>query len=159
MSFWNAFAFLRWQGCSRQELQIVRRVLEKTMKIKVTRPVEIDVKYVRIVAAVRYDEEDIPNDFPGRRGDVWEVTVDIETGKILDWPGPAFDVHMKVCDQGSYYLLDAEQKVLAAIEDNYVPNDLVPGSYGDYIEMNIAEDGTVTNWPKLPDVDEFFPRD
>lgn len=126
------------------------------MKMTVKRPVEIDVRFVRIVAAVRYNEEDIPNDFPFRRGDVWDVTVDVETGKILDWPGPAANVHMKVCDEGTYHLLGASNEVLATIENDYVPNGVVPGSFGDYIEMKIAADGTVTNWPKRPSFDSFF---
>lgn len=127
------------------------------MRITVKRPVEIDVHYVRIAAAVRYGEEDIPNDFPFRKGDVWDVTVDIETGGILDWPGPAFRVAMKVCDEGSYYLLGESMEVLASIEQNYVPNGVVPGGYGDYINMDIAEDGTVKNWPKRMDFSSFFP--
>lgn len=126
------------------------------MKITIKRDVEFDVRFIRIVAAVRYDDEDIPFDFPYRRDDVWDVTVDLDSGKILDWPGPAFDVHMKVCDEGSYFLLDENKRVVANILEDYVPNGVVPGEYGDYIEMNIAADGTVTNWPKQPNLDSFF---
>ena len=129
------------------------------MKLTVKKQVEIDVRYVRIVAAVRYGEEDIPNDFPFRKGDVWDVTVDIETGTILDWPGPAASLNMKVCDQGSYYLLGKSREVLASIENNYAPNELIPGEHGDYIEMEISADGTVTNWSQPPDVSEFFESD
>lgn len=127
------------------------------MKFTVTRPVEIDIKFVKIEAAVRYEEEDIPNDFPFRTGDVWNVLVDIETGIIVDWPqGRTADVHMKVCDEGSYYLLDAEKNIIASIEQDYVPNGIVPGSYGDYIEMTILEDGRIKEWSKKPNLDEFF---
>ncbi len=127
------------------------------MKFTVQRPVEIDIKFVRIEAAVRYEEEDIPNDFPFRIGDMWNVLVDIETGIIIDWPqGRTADVHMKVCDEGSYYLLDAKKNVVASIEQDYVPNGIVPGSYGDYIEMTILEDGRIKEWPKKPKMDEFF---
>ena len=127
------------------------------MKFTVKRPVEIDIKFVKIEASVRYEEEDIPNDFPFRTGDMWNVLVDIETGIIVDWPqGRTADVHMKVCDKGSYYLLDAEKNVVASIEQDYVPNGIIPGSYGDYIEMTILEDGRINEWPKKPKMDEFF---
>lgn len=127
------------------------------MKFTVNRPVEIDIKFVKIEASVRYEEEDIPNDFPFRTGDAWNVLVDIETGIIVDWPqGRTAGVHMKVCDEGSYYLLDAEENVVASIEQDYVPNGIVPGSYGDYIEMTILEDGRIKEWSKKPNLDEFF---
>ena len=130
------------------------------MKVTVTKPVEIDIAYVRISVAVKYDEEDIPNDFPFRKGDQWDIIVDIETGKIVDWPeGVEHDLHMKVTDSGSYWFLDAAKLPVGWIDEDYVPNDVVPGSYGDYIEMQIAGDGTITNWPKSPDVSAFFPQD
>src|SRR5690606_20331282 len=98
------------------------------------KPVEINVAYVSIAASVRYDEEDMPKDFPGRDGDMWNVTVDIDTGQIQDWPGipEEFKLHMKVCDCGSYYLLDENDNVLAKRENEYVP-ELIPGDFGDYI--------------------------
>ena len=33
---------------------------------------------------------------------------------------------------------------------------VVPGEDGDYIILKIAADGTITNWPKKPDVSAFF---
>jgi hypothetical protein len=130
------------------------------MKVTVKKPVEIDVKTVRLSVAVRYDEEDMPNDFPFRKNDIWEVTIDIETGKIRDWPeGVTHALHMKVCDQGSYWLYDAEGGLAGWIDEDYVPNELIPGSYGDYIEMDIRADGTIANWPTKPDVSAFFPQD
>lgn len=127
------------------------------MKVKVKREVEIEIAFVRMSVAVRYEEEDMPNDFPFRNGDIWDVTINIETGVIEGWPaGVQHELHMKVCDEGSYWLLDPERNVVASIEDDYVPNDLIPGSYGDYIEVQIDETGKITNWCKKPDVSEFF---
>lgn len=117
------------------------------MKLTVNKPTEIEAAAIRVVAAVRYCEEDIPNDFPFRTGDLWDVTVDIETGKIRDWPELAAEVHMKVCDEGSYYLLGADGSVLAKIEQDYVPH-CIPERYGDYLEFDIAADGTVAMWKK-----------
>jgi len=108
---------------------------------------EVDIKKVRVSVAVRYDEEDIPNDFPMRSGNMWNATIDIETGKILDWPqGKSGNLHMKVCDEGSYYLLDENDEEVLSIEGDYVPNGLIPGTYGDYIDLKIDSTGTITNW-------------
>lgn len=127
------------------------------MKFKVKRLVEIDIRYVSIDVAVRYGEENIPNDFPLRAGDVWKAIIDIDTGQIHDWPiGQSGELSMKVCDQGTYQLLDENMILIAAIEEDYVPHGVVPGRYGDYIELNIDANGRITNWPKRVDVSEFF---
>jgi hypothetical protein len=129
------------------------------MKFKVTAPIEIDVKKIRIFVPVKYGEDDMPNDFPFRIGDSWAVTIDVEEGKILDWPeGIAHKLEMKVTDGGSYYLLGGANDVLASLEQDYVP-DCIPGSYGDYIDLDIAEDGTIMNWDKNFGIEEFFPND
>ena len=108
---------------------------------------EFEVKKVRVSVAVRYDEEDIPKDFPMRSGNMWNATIDIETGKIFDWPqGKSGDLYMKVCDEGSYYLLDENDEEILSIEGDYVPNKLIPGTYGDYIDLKIDSTGTITNW-------------
>lgn len=49
--------------------------------------------------------------------------------------------------------------VLATLENEYVPNGIVPGEYGDYIDLKINADGIITNWPKNPDCSKFFPED
>jgi hypothetical protein len=55
---------------------------------------EITITHIMITLPVRYQEEDIPNDFPMRYGDVWEATVEIDTGRILSWPdNPRFQKH------------------------------------------------------------------
>ena len=125
------------------------------MKLTVRKPVEIEAVAIRVCAAVRYGEEDIPNDFPFRRGDVWDVTIDFATRKIRDWPDVPAQVHMKVCDEGSYYLLGPNDEVLASIEEGYVPNPVVPGKCGDYVEMKIAADGTVSGLEKEWRFDEY----
>jgi hypothetical protein len=117
------------------------------MKRVITVMKEVDIKKVRVSVAVRYDEEDIPKDFPMRSGNMWNATIDIETGKIFDWPqGKSGNLHMKVCDEGSYYLLDENDEEVLSIEGDYVPNRLIPGTYGDYIDLKIDSTGTITNW-------------
>lgn len=125
------------------------------MKITVKLPREIEISHVRIQAPVSYGE--MPNDFPFRKGDEWDVTIDIDTGKILNWPeGRSETLHLTVNDAGTYTLLDREWKPLATRKQNYVPHGVIPGQFGDTIEITIRPDGVIAEWPKKPDVDQFF---
>lgn len=127
------------------------------MKTKIKVEKEIEIASVRIRVPVSYDEEDIPNDFPLRKGDVWCAEININTGQIRGWPrGRSGELSMKVCDEGTYSLLDKCGGEIAKIVDDYVPHGVVPGQYGDYIILNIDTEGVVTNWPKRPDVSKFF---
>jgi len=130
------------------------------MKAKVMIEQEIDFRYVGINVPVRYEEEDIPNDFPMRVGDMWYALVDIDTAQIHDWPiGKSGNMFMKVTDCGSYTLFDEKQNIVGEIFDDYCPNALIPGEYGDYINLKIDENGIITNWLSNPDVSEFFITD
>lgn len=53
------------------------------MKTTVKIPTEIDIRYVRVHLPVRYEDEDMPYDFPFRNGDWWTAVIDIDSGKIL----------------------------------------------------------------------------
>ena len=131
------------------------------MKVTVMRPVEIEVKTIVVTLPVKYGTEDMPQDFPFRRSDdVWMVSIDIDTGKIDGWPSDygAFDLHMKVTDGGCYGLVNDKGHPITRLED-YVPHGIIPGKYGDYVELKIADDGTITNWPKEPDFSAFFPSE
>lgn len=118
---------------------------------------EVDLKTLHVEAGVRYWEdatvngvEDTEGDLiPCREGDLWKPVIDLETGRITNWKqGVTADVHYKVCDDGSYYIKDAEGNTVLSIEDDYVPSILSPGgnSYGDYIIMHIDETGLIQNW-------------
>jgi hypothetical protein len=116
------------------------------MKLTVNKPCEIEAIAIKCEMAVRYDEEDIPNDFPLRNGDMWDGTIDIDTGIIRNWPeGKSGELSMKVCDEGTYTLLGVNDEVLAKRENNYVPS-CVPEQYGDYVEFSIDETGKIFNW-------------
>jgi len=131
------------------------------MKATVTIEKEVDIKTVEVRAHVRYWEDSEINGVPDekgtltpcREGELWCPIIDIDTGVILNWiKGVKANVHFKVCDAGSYFLKDAEGKVVLSREDDYVPNELIPGSYGDYIEMSIDENGKIADWtPSLGD--------
>ncbi len=129
------------------------------MKWEYLRPTTVEVTTVRVRVPVNYGDEDMPYDFPGRKGDIWTVDIDIDTGKIQDWKGPAFDLYMKVVDGGSYYLFDEDRAWAQTLENEYVPHGLIPGEYGDYIHFDISEDGFIKHWPKEPDLSKFFEKD
>ena len=117
------------------------------MRMKTQSEVEVDVRTLHCILPVDYDEEDMPSDYPHRKGDMWDVRIDVETGQIQDWPGPreALDLYMKVVDGGRYYLLDGAGQRVVSIEDDYVPRG-IPGAYGDYVNFKIDGDGRITNW-------------
>lgn len=136
------------------------------MKFKVKRPVEIDISYVDISFPV--DDDDIEEDnltvlIDPATPYTLSFRVDINTGKIQDFrgnPDESYEIYVKVVDQGSYSLIGPTGSVVAEIEDNYVPHGVVPGEYGDYVRLSIhGGRGIITNWPKKPDVSEFFPED
>jgi len=87
------------------------------------------------------------------------VVVDLEKRKVLDWNYEEGYLRMwaKVCDGGSYTLLDKDRNPLWQIK-GYVPNKLIPPfekGFGDYIELAIEPDGTIRDWPATPDFSEF----
>jgi hypothetical protein len=147
------------------------------MKVIVQTEKEVDIRYLRIEAKVRhwgdsevngeYDTEDGDN-IPFKEGKLWKPLIDIDSGVVVDWPkGTTAKVHYKVCDQGEYFLLDADHNVVLSLEGgHYVPNKLIPnhdefGDYiimnidGDYIIMDIDEGGKILNWYECPSLEEF----
>ena len=130
------------------------------MKYTFNKPVTVEVTHIRVEAAVRYDDEDMPNDFPFRESDMWKAVIEIDTGIIVGWPqGATGDFYMKVCDEGTYTLLDIKGNEVAKIENGYVPNGILPGDYGDYLGLDIDATGKITNWPKKPDLSAFNEED
>lgn len=140
-------------------------------KIKVTK--EVDVRFLKVDAGVRYWEDgevngksDIDLMETGGIGQPfmpfatkvkdepekhicsdhyrWQPVIDIENGCIVGWPkGTTAEVHYKVCDEGKYALLDADKNVIVEVE-SYVPDCI--GEDGDYIVMSIDEDGKIANF-------------
>lgn len=132
------------------------------MKAIVTIEKEVDVKTVLVKAHVQYWEDATINGVddeegnltPCRKGELWCPEIDIDTGIIINWTkGVKAEIHFKVCDGGSYYVKDVEGNVVLSIENDYVPNSLIPGSYGDYIVMTIDENGKIAEW--RPSLDDF----
>lgn len=126
------------------------------MKIEVTETKEVEVKYLQVKAGARYWEdatvngtEDKEGDLiPCRDGDYWKPLIDLETGKILNWEqGKKAHVHYKVCDDGTYQLLNEKKEIVKEI-DRYVPSILCPkdNGYGDYVILDINEEGIIDGW-------------
>jgi hypothetical protein len=134
---------------------------DEDMKATVKIEQEVEIKTVLVEIKPRYigdtDDDDMPSTFPLLDADTWRARIDIDSGKIENWPeGEKREMFVKVCDAGSYHLFDAENKAIKSIENNYVPNDLIPGEYGDYIDLKINGNGVITNWPQAPSISEFF---
>jgi WD40 repeat protein len=116
--------------------------------------------YIEVRAGVRYWEdatvngkEDRAGDLiPLRKGDSWCPVIRLADGVVMDWPaGTTADVSYKVCDDGEYWLLDADRKRIAKWADYYVPGAVLcqdGGGYGDYIIVVVGPDGTIRGWNK-----------
>lgn len=78
----------------------------------------------------------------------WRPIIDIKEGIIVNWrKGTTAHAFYKICDDGTYSLLDADKKILYEV-DSYVPDILAIGDsgFGDYIDMVIDEDGKINGW-------------
>lgn len=121
---------------------------------------EIEIDTIIIDIKCRYvgdgEDDDVPTNTPMLTGDTWLAVVEIDTGKIKHWPkGKSVNLYSKVCDAGVYTLCSPDGSPVAAIA-GYVPHGVVPGDWGDYVDLKIDENGVITNWPENTDVSDFF---
>lgn len=143
-----------------------------------------NVKYIRLVLPVRYEEEDMPNCMPFRNGNIFDITYDVKSGDILDFMKQVIDIDgiiewnsaenrvsanmlednlifelndLKVTDEGKYYLLDKDLNVLYSLIEEYVPDSYsVDGEYGDCIHLHIdLKNGKILNIKKDATFQEF----
>ena len=123
-------------------------------------------KTLIVSAAVRYWEDATINGEPDtedgdriplRRGGAWQPIIELETGKVRDWPeGTTASIHYKVCDAGEYWLGDDEGNKFAKWDGYYVPDDFLAvgdQGFGDYIILKIDGAGMIEGWEQ-PDIDE-----
>lgn len=138
------------------------------MKLIVTVQKEQEVTHLHIDAGVRYWEDSEVNGVADEKGELmpfiketrWCPIIEIESGKVIDWPiGTTAKIHYKICDDGRYSLVYEGITILSF--DGYVPEIACPEGegYGDYIIMNIDENGLIANWSKNPSVTEFMDED
>lgn len=114
--------------------------------------------FVEVNAGVRYWEDGTINGvedsdgtlIPLRKGDDWCPVIQLTDGKVLDWPeGVEAEVHYKVCDDGQYWLLNANRERIATWSSSYVPcHFLNCGRSSDYIVLAIGPDGFIKGWEK-----------
>jgi hypothetical protein len=138
------------------------------MKTKIKIETEVEIESLVVNAGVRYWEdaevngvEDTNGDLiPCRLGDIWCPQINIDSGIITNWKqGIKASVHYKICDDGCYYLKDDKGNIVLSIENDYVPTLLCPveEGYGDYIIMEIDENGKIADWE--PDIQSFINED
>lgn len=89
-----------------------------------------------------------------------EVVIDLEERKVLDWNQEEGYLRMwaKVCDSGTYTLLDEKKIPLRQIA-GYVPNAMIPpydDGFGDYLELAVEHDGSLPQWQTEPDFSDFI---
>lgn len=130
---------------------------KNSMIVTLKLPVNYDVKELHVNAKVRYWEDSSVNGeddtdsgalMPCVNGDYWEPIIDIDSGKILNWiPGKTAEIHYKVCDGFMCSVVDKDGIHLINY-DGYVPSIMCPkdSGYGDYIIMDINEDGIIQDW-------------
>lgn len=126
------------------------------MKVTFSTKQSVPVRYLKAKCGVRYWEDAKVNGvedadgtlIPCRDGDYWCLLIDLESGEIENWtPGVTASVHYKVCDDGEYVLLNEERQEVRKI-DGYVPVMLSPkdNGFGDYVIMDIDENGMIQGW-------------
>lgn len=120
-------------------------------------------RFIEVDAGVRYWEDgfingiaDVDGKIPFRKDDGWMPTIDLRTGRVLDWPeGVEARVYYKVCDAGLYWLLNNDKQRIAKAKGHYVPDELQitdSRKCGNYIIMTIFDNGRIDNW-SVPDLD------
>lgn len=94
----------------------------------------------------------------------WQIMIDIDNGKVLDWPKDlCLRTGFKICDDGEYVFTDENDKEIVNItkeyDQRYVPDflSLEDEGYGDYIYININGDGSIDNAPLMKHlIDKYF---
>lgn len=130
------------------------------MKVTINKPIDYDAVKMEVFASVRYwedseingieDTEDGDN-IPCKSGENWCPVINIDTGVIENWEkGKTANIHYKVVDRCSFGILDNKGEIIFKQEDDYVPSILCPkeDGFGDYIIMDISEDGIIQDWNK-----------
>ncbi|MBQ9204436.1 MAG: hypothetical protein IJ155_09375 [Prevotella sp.] len=112
-----------------------------------------------LMTELECDEEFVPP-MLNAEDQLLEFLIDLKERKVVGWNNEDGYLRLwaKVCDAGTYTLMDAEKKPLCQV-CGYVPNKLIPPlekGFGDYIELAIEADGTVNGWATTPGLSEFI---
>lgn len=139
------------------------------MKVEIEEKKEVQLTTLQVRANVPYwedsevngepDTEDGDN-IPCKEGNLWMPLINIDTGQILNWEaGKTASIHYKVVDECGWELYGDNGNAVLSAEDGYVPKTLCPkeNGYGDYIIMDIDENGFIANWRF--NIDDFISDD
>ena len=128
---------------------------ESVMKIQKVK-VKAKIQYWEDTEVNGIDDTENGDNIPCKQGELWCPIINIATGIIENWEiGKTAKVHYKVSDCCGWELLDENGAVIQSQDDGYVPKTLCPAErgYGDYIIMNINENGLIDKWRF--DIDDF----
>lgn len=130
------------------------------MKVEVLKPTEVEIHSVRIEVELHDDvSENLPKHLFNDDGEL-DLLIEVDTGKVVSWQGnEPVSIHDNIRNNGVYTLFDKCGDEVASLGNYYIPHDLIPGKRGEYIHIDISEDGVITNWPDVPNVYEFFNSD
>ncbi len=127
------------------------------MKVEYTKRVTVEADVTHLAISIPEDEVcngdcyegdgRLPESFKVKDGD-YTIYIDVETGKIANWPeGLVVDAYFKPRDGGSYALLDKTREVICAAINEYVPSCCGWGEGGgDYLELKVSGDGSVAGF-------------
>lgn len=145
------------------------------MKISIIKPVEIEAKFLKVRAGVRYPEDsefievendrkinyisddaenpkmpfiEVEYDKYGHKKFYWIPIIDLENGVIINWPkGVKVHVFYKVCGDFECTVYNEYDNEVLHYE-GYVPDfmSIEEEGYGDYIDMIIDENGCIQKW-------------
>ena len=140
------------------------------MKLKVLKPVNIDIKYLDVFFGSRFYPEDLQiNDesfekldyifdkYPSLKNinpdgyeDLW-LRINVDTGEVVNWPRTIVkDCHVhdiKIVDEGIYIIVDSKGKCISEARV-YVPScfGIDDNNIGEYFEFAIQSNGKIKNW-------------
>ena len=150
------------------------------MKLKVLKPVKIDIKYLDVFFGGRFYPEDLEiNDdyfeeldevfdkYPSIKGinpdgyeDLW-LRINVDTGEVVNWPQTGMqDCYMhsiKIVDEGIYVLVDLHGNYIET--RGHVPSclEIDDNGWGDYFEFTIQSNGKIKDWSfKQKHLDELM---
>ena len=96
------------------------------------------------------------------RWKIWDILIDAKTGQIVNWDkGVTASIYYKVADGGEYMAYDDKMNkvfTLAWYVPKFMDFDDSDGNYGygDYIGLEIDENGYIENWPNNEDIMFFI---
>ena len=150
------------------------------MKLEITRPVPVNVKYLyaNLGCIWHYFDDreiefgdktyesldDILKDYPQLKGEDYcgdasiLLKIDVDNGEVINWPKNCpFDFYdFKIIDTGKYKLLTDEGNTIVECE-GYVPDILGHNGYGDYLMFEIDENSKIIDFDfTQEDLDEFM---